>query len=243
MIAQHPDRVGVVHQHAGAVLVRNFDDRGKVRDVALHREHTIRRDQNTAARIHVPLEHAAQCTHVVVRIAGHFGAGKQRAIDQAGVVQLVLDDGAVPPQQRGEDAEVGLIAGAEDQRGFLAHVRRQPIFQLLVQIEGAVQKAASRAAGAIAVEGNLGALEDIRMMSQAEIVVRADHDLALAPDHHLGVERFFDRLKIGVGSALHRIARRGEALTLVEKVSRLPNRDLRLRLRCSHQSHPWREYQ
>ena len=58
--------------------------------------------------------------------------------------------------------EVGLIAGGEDEAGFLAEELGEVVLELLVQVERAVEEAAAGAAGAVAGAGPLGRLEDLR---------------------------------------------------------------------------------
>src|SRR3546814_15432795 len=65
-------------------------------------------------------------------------------------------------------------ARAEHQRGFLIDEAGEPLLELLVQIQRAVQEPAARAAAAVLHERGGRCFQYLRMMRQPEVVVRAD---------------------------------------------------------------------
>ena len=75
------------------------------------------------------------------------------AVHDRGVVQLVEVDRLAPADQAGDEAEVGRVAGGEDQAGLLAQELGQRAFELLVQVERAVQEPAAGAARAVPRRG------------------------------------------------------------------------------------------
>ena len=102
------------------------------------------------------------------------------AVDDAGVVVLVQDHDIAAADQGADGAQVDLHAGREDQRCFLAHPLGQLALQLLVHLQGAVQEARAGATGAVAVDGVDGCLAHLGVGGQAQVVVGAAHDQAVA---------------------------------------------------------------
>ena len=86
-----------------------------------------------------------------------------------------------------------------------------------MQVEGPVQETAAGAAGAVLVQGLLGGFEDLRMMRQAEVVVRAQHDASLALDDDDGILGFGDRLEVRVETRSLDFACLGELPALLEE--------------------------
>ena len=64
-LSEHADAVRVVDDDDRAVLARELDDLGQLREVALHREHAVRDDQLARAarrgRERVPRRHRSEC--------------------------------------------------------------------------------------------------------------------------------------------------------------------------------------
>ena len=133
------------------------------------------------------------------------------------MVELVEQDDLAAADQAGDEAEVGLVAGGEDEAGFLAEELGEVVLQLLVQVEGAVQEAAAGAAGAVLMERLLGRLEDLRVVREAEVVVRAQHDAPLALDDDDRVLGLGDRLEVRVETRSLDFACLGELPALLEE--------------------------
>ena len=143
-------------------------------------------------------EFALQRTQVAMRKAVHRAEREACAVHDAGMVQLVREKVVVTADQRGDHAEVRLETRREDQRRLLVHEPGEALLQLLVQVQRAVQEAAARAPAAILVQRLLCRLQHPRVMRQPQVVVRADHDLALAMDDDFRVVRRLDRHKIRI---------------------------------------------
>ena len=79
-------------------------------------------------------------------------------------------------EDRAERADVGLVAGREDERVLGAHPLGQLALELQVQVERAVEQPRAGQAGAVALERVARALHDARVARQPEVVVRAEHD-------------------------------------------------------------------
>src|SRR5690606_20217224 len=105
--------------------------------------------------------------------------GEHRAIDNAGVVFLIGNDHVAPAYNRRDGAEVGLVAGGDDENRLLADEVRQPLLKLAVHLQRAVHKARAGAARTEVVDGLLGGFAYLGVGGQPQVVVRADHnDLA-----------------------------------------------------------------
>src|SRR5690606_11608113 len=112
------------------------------------------------------------CAHVAMRKAVHGAEREARTIDDAGVIQFVGEEVVVTADERRDDAEVGLVAGAEYERCLLIDELRESFLELLVQIQCAVQEPAAGAATAVLSERLLACLQHLRVMRQSEVVVR-----------------------------------------------------------------------
>ena len=100
----------------------------------------------------VPLHPALEVGEVAVVEALGLAVGHLGAVHDRGVVQLVEVDHLAAADQAGDQAEVGGVAGGEDEAGFLAQELGQGALELLVQVERSVQEPAAGAARAVAVE-------------------------------------------------------------------------------------------
>ena len=125
---------------------------------------------------------------VAVGVDGDPGARQAAAIDQAGVVEGVRDDEVVAAGQRGQDAEVGLVAGREDEGGR-AESRNAARVASSVAVGGqsrrrpagtaeAPKPSRAAACGSGGGEGRVG--------SKAEIVVGAERQHGRAADVEAG---------------------------------------------------------
>src|SRR4051812_5488319 len=83
---------------------------------------------------------------------------------------------------RGGGAEAGVVARGEDQGSFFLEQLREPVFELGVQVERAVEEATAGGPAAVAMHRAGGGGEDARMVREAQVVVRAYHDLPLVLD-------------------------------------------------------------
>ena len=84
------------------------------RDVAVHAEHRVGRDQLAPRRRR--REPPLQRGEVAMRIADEFRARQERAVVEARVIQPVGEDRVAAPGERGQDREIGEVAGRKRQR-------------------------------------------------------------------------------------------------------------------------------
>jgi hypothetical protein len=109
-------------------------------------------------------------------------------VEDRGVVAGVADDGVAGGEEGGDAAHVGEVAGGEDEGVLGAHPLRELALELEVEGDRAVQEARAGEAGAVLLEGAAGRLHHPRVLGQAEVVVRAEHQAlaALHPHHRAG---------------------------------------------------------
>ena len=113
------ERVRIVERQRGAVLPGHPDERRHVGDVAFHRVDAVHHDHRAPARSRCAPA-ALEVGQVAVVEALGLAVGHLGAVDDRGVVELVQVDHFAAADQPGDQAEVGRVAGGEDQAGFLA---------------------------------------------------------------------------------------------------------------------------
>ena len=116
----------------------------------------------------------------------HLRAAQPRAVVDAGVALDVEEHRVVGAAQAGDDAEVRLIAGREDQRVALAVNVGEGVFEPAMRGERAVCGARSGRARAVAIEGRVRGGHHVGMKAQAEVIVRAAHQRAASGDDDFG---------------------------------------------------------
>ena len=105
--------------------------------------------------------------------------------------------GVARPQQGAEGADVGLMAGGEDQRRLGLVPAGDLGLELEVQVERAVEEARAGQAGAVAVEGVARTRDDPLVLGQPEVVVAAEHDPLGALHDHDGPRRRLEGAEVG----------------------------------------------
>ena len=121
------------------------------------------------------------------------------------MVLLIGEDVIVLAADGGDDAEVGLEAGRERHDRLLAKKAGQLALELRVQAQRAVEEPRARAAGAEGLKRLHARGDHARMHGQAEIVVRAEHDAALALHDDLGVLPRLQLMEVRVDAKLARL--------------------------------------
>ncbi len=137
------------------------------------------------------------------------------------MVGLVHNRHGASVHQGGDDAQVGLVACGEHQRGLHAQELRDLVLQPLVQVGGAVEEAGAGEGSAVLVDGVAGRLEDAGVTGQAEVVVGAQHDDAPAVDLGLGAVVTVQGLEEGIEPDGAGLFGELEALHLGEDVARI----------------------
>ena len=169
---QHPDTVGIVDGQQRPVARAGRGHGRQRRQVTVHAEHAV--GEHEAGAVTAPLERGLERGSVGVVEAQELGPRQAPAVEQRGVVQAVLEHGVARPGQCAREAEVGHVAGGEQQRPLAADERSERFLQrvvLAVMAGDQVRGAAAHAAGLGCTHAGLG---HARVMRQAEIVVRTE---------------------------------------------------------------------
>src|SRR5687768_10424781 len=119
------------------------------------------------------------------------------------MIQLVGDDGILGTQQCLKEATVCVEAGAVQDRILSTQEVRDAALELFVNLGGAADKAYRGHAEAPTIKGLLSGCDHGRVISEAEVVIRAEVDQPLITnsdpsrlrraDHCLGLEEAFGR--------------------------------------------------
>ena len=107
VLAHEAHRMRIVHHDQRAVFVGQVADVGQVRDVAVHREHAVCGNQAKPCPSRL-LQLCLQVLHIAVQVAIALRLAQPHAINDAGVVQFVGNDGVLRPEQGLEQAAVGV---------------------------------------------------------------------------------------------------------------------------------------
>src|SRR6185503_593203 len=115
------------------------------------------------------------------------------AVDDARVIQRVADHGVLLAEQRLEQTTVRVEARAVEDRVLRAEEPRDPILELFVDVLRAADEADRGHAVAPAIERGMRGGEDLRIVGQAQVVVRAEvDDLEIRSDRDLRALRRAD---------------------------------------------------
>ena len=205
----------VVDHHARAVFPRERYDFRQLCDVAAHAEYAVGHDQ-AARRFGHLFQLNFELLHVRMGRGEHSAVAQLAAVVNAGVIFLVADHVIAVPDDCGNDAEIRLKAGRERAAGFLVQEIRQFLLQLQMQLQRAVQKARTGTAGSVLLQRFQPRFEYLRTGGQPQVIVRAEHDPALAFHDDFDVLPAFQRVKIGVNALGAQIARDGIGFTFIE---------------------------
>ena len=114
---------------------------------------------------------------------------------------------------------VGKETGREQKGTFSAKERGQRLFQFIVERDRAIQETGTGASGTKLASRLAGRLDNARVLGQAEVVVRPDHDLLLATAHDMVPVALLNAAEIRVESLRPGISRIAILSALLEEVS------------------------
>ena len=214
------ERVRLVHHQIGPVLVAGRDDLLERRGVAPDGVHALHDNQ----AIPPPTRQSRQLPREV--LGGVVVEGERRRarepgrVEDARVAIGVHEQDVSGSAEPGDDGEVRLIAGREDDRGALAEVGGERALQRGVYRERAVGGSRPRGSDAVAVDGFPRCCAHLRVEGQAEVVVRSEHEGPASPDDDLGgAQHLVDGRVARTGAvSLERRSARRERAQLVEQV-------------------------
>ena len=151
--------------------------------VAIHAEDPIGDDDGAPVLRQVFLDDRLQRGHIAVFVGDDLRAGEPAAIDDAGMVQPVREDGILLADQRRDGGQVGGETALEGDGRLHALEGRQAFFQFEVQAGRPGDGADCRRADAHLIRGFFGGCHDLRVVCQPQVVVRAEVE-HLFPIHH-----------------------------------------------------------
>src|SRR5262249_31781917 len=147
--------------------------------IAVHGENAIGGDQAITARFGF-LQAFVELGHVGVVIAEAFGFAEANAVNDAGVIQLVRQDGVLIVEQGLEESAIGVEAGGVQNRIVLLQEASDGAFKLLVQILRAANEPDRGKSVTELFQSLGGGFDDGGMIGKPEIVVGAEVDNFLA---------------------------------------------------------------
>ena len=180
--AQRAEAMGVIHHQPGPFGPGFTGQRGQVGKVAVHAEHTVGDHQGIAGGF---LQALGQAARVVMQVAVETRTGQQAGIQQGRVVKPVFQYRIALPHQRRDRAEVGHVAGGEQQGTRATGQVSQSFFQLMVRCGVAHHQ--MRSATAHAPAGRTGApgFDHLRVIGKAQVIVIAEGQQRLPVHHHM----------------------------------------------------------
>ena len=199
LTAEDTQSVGLIDHDGGIVFLLQFHNLGQGSQVAFHGEDTVHDDELHLVGL-TALQHALQVLHVVVLVAKLGGKGQTAAIHDAGMVAVVADDVVILAHQLGNNTAVDGKSRGNAQGIILAHVGSQFLLQLHVDVEGAVQKAASGTAAAILLHGLATCLDDAVVTCKSSVCVRTEHQHVVTSHFYFSTLLTLDGAKIGINA-------------------------------------------
>ncbi len=181
--AEHAGRVRLVdHQHRAAPFT-HVDEVRQRGEIAVHAEHGIGDDERPALAF--AGEEVVELGGVFVRVDAEGRAREAASVEDARVVQAVAEDRVALAGERRDRADVGHVAGREDDRGLGALESRDGVFEFAVDGHRARDEPRRAAAGAVFIGRRLRRLDQFGMVGEPEIVVRAEADVVGAVHPHV----------------------------------------------------------
>ena len=165
----------IVDHDQRAVLVREIANFLQRRDAAIHREHTVGRDEACAAILRL-LQVLFELREISIRVAQSTRFAQPDAIDDAGVVERVGDDGILFAEHGFEQATVGIPTGGIQDGVLGSEEARQRGLELLVHGLRAADEAHRGHAITEPVEGAVRSLADRRVIRESQVIVSAQVD-------------------------------------------------------------------
>ncbi|MNP00926.1 hypothetical protein D3C76_927250 [compost metagenome] len=223
--------MGVIDHHPGALCLRSGADGRQVGEIAIHAEHTVGHHQGIAFGL---VQTRGEAGRIVVQIAREARAGKQPGIQQRGVVEAVFQYGVALADQRGDRADIGHVAGGEQQRTRAAGELGEGQLQLVVRTAMAIHQMRGATAHTPALGAGTHRGDHFGMVGQAQIIIGTEGQHRLAVDDHFRSLRAFQQralavevLRLALGKAGGEIEGHGKSLVMVDNRKRVIHPTLR----------------
>jgi hypothetical protein len=178
--AQHAEAMRVVDHQQRSVPFGQAQQLGQRRQVAVHAEDGVA-DDDLVRRL-ARLELGAQFVDAAEDLL--VGAGQACAVDQAGVVERLAEQRRAGQAERRHHGQIGHVAGAEAQNARARNVRcgpgGQPFLQQALRLAVAADERRAARTRAPAARALLQGRDDLRVVGQPQVVVRAEQQARLA---------------------------------------------------------------
>ena len=184
--AQDAKGMRLVDEQLKAVLLLHRDEIGQRSPVAQHRIDAFEHHELAAVIALAAAQTLVEIGGVIVAEAHQLGARQCAAVIDRGMrigIEIDRVAGAGEPRHH---AEVGLVAGGEDDAMAAVEEGCELALQIRVQRERAVGDARARGAGAEFIERLLARGDAVRIEGDAHVVVGAGKDRLAAVDHGAG---------------------------------------------------------
>ena len=130
----------------------------------------------------------------------------------------VTDDVVMQPHQGADDPQIALKSGGKGHHCFLVQEFPQLCLQLQVHFQGPVEEPGTGAAGSVPLQGVNARLHDLGVRGQAQIVVGAQHNPALALHLHHRVLPGLQGMEVGINPQLLGLVHPGTPLTFFKYI-------------------------
>lgn len=127
------DCMGIVHHDQRIISVREIADPFQIRNVAVHGKYAVCGDEFETCAVG-GFQLFLQVRHIVILIAETLCLAETDAVDDAGMVQGIADDGVFGSEQSFEESAVRIETGTVEDRILRAEKCGDLLFQLLVNV-------------------------------------------------------------------------------------------------------------
>lgn len=177
--AENPDGVSFVEEKECSVFFLEKNDVGKRAKVSVHGEDRFRDHQSTTF---AGAEEFLELVQVVVWKDAKGGAGEPGGIDEAGVGELIENDGVVFTDKSRDRSDCGGVSIGEGERGLGFFTGGNSLFELMKEIERAAHEAGGGGPGTIVLDCFGGGLDEGGMLGETKVVVGGKIDELAAVD-------------------------------------------------------------
>ena len=170
----------IVHHEQDIVLLCHFIQLWQGSDIAVHAEHAVGDDQGPAVVGGVLFDRILQRRWIIMLISDDLRTREPAAVDNGGMVQAVREDHILFPDQGGDRPQVGRETRLEGDHILCALEFGKPLLELDMQVHGAGDRAHRSRTDAVFPRRFLCRLDNLRVVGQPEIVIRAEVEHILA---------------------------------------------------------------
>jgi len=197
--ADHTQRVSFVDIHDGPVFLSGLHHGRQVSHITRHAEDTIH--DNEASRVlRDTLEAIAERLHGVVAVGNQLSGSNLASLDDRGVILPVAENDVLILCQGRKRPLIGKETGGEEQCALPSKKRGQRLLEFVVERDCSIQQPGTSATGTKFSGRFTSGLDDPGILSQAEVVVRPDHDLLLTITDHMISITLLNAAEVGVES-------------------------------------------